>query len=264
MNDSACLTILVTRPDPAGSMLCALIKAEGDQAVHLPAMRFEPLVDQPDFQSALDHLGEQDWVLFVSPQAVYASIAAIRKKWPVLPPQLKFAAVGEGTAKALKEAGYLMAVHPQGEWNSESVLELPAFRSVAGQKIAIIQGEGGRERLPKALADRGATITQLIAYQRQLPNVEMAPFIKLLNQRGLDAVICTSFEGVQNIKKLFTDASWPILRSTPLIVVSERIKTLAHALGFQTIWVARNASHPAILECLVQKRKEIWQIKQTK
>lgn len=256
------LSVMVTRPAPAGTALCEFITTQGGQAIHFPTIAFEAS-NQPCFDEAITQLGEQAWLIFISPQAVTASVPAIRRAWPHLPPQVQFAAVGAGTARALHDAGYQVSVFPQSEWNSESLLALPIFQAIKGQKIAVIRGEGGRELIDQTLASRGALVTPVIAYKRVLPKTDMASTLLLFKQHKVDAVICSSFAGVQHFKILMGEAGWAFIRDMPLIVVSERIKRLAEDLGFQTIWVAQNASHAAIVEILAQKRNVLCQTKTT-
>ncbi len=256
------LTVMVTRPLPAGALLSELIVAQGGLAIHFPTIAFVP-ADTHRFEQAITQLGEQAWLIFISPQAVYASVPAIRRAWPHLPPTLKFAAVGAGTASALHDAGYQVSVYPDGEWNSEGLLALPLFQTVAGQKIAVIRGEGGREFIDQSLRERGAVVTPVIAYKRSLPDVDVASILLLFKQHKIDTVICASFESVKHLKILLGEAGWPFINTIPLIVVSERIKMLANDLGFQTIWVAQNASHAAVMETLAQKRKALCQVKIT-
>lgn len=262
MTSLAGLQVLVTRPDPAGAHLCEAIQTAGGVAIHLPTIDFAPPVDS--IELSLATLDQQNWLVFVSPRAVYSSVPAIRRMWPELPDNVKFAAVGAGTAKALHDAGYLTAVHPEGEWNTESVLALPAFQSVKGQKIAIIRGAGGREKLDHVFNERGADVTTVIAYQRILPVIDVQEYIALAQQQQINVMVCTSFDGVRHLKLLMGDAAWPAIKNIPLIVVSDRIKGLARDLDFQPIWVAKNASHEAIVEVLAQKKEEICRIQQTK
>ena len=93
----------------------------------------------------------------------------------------------------------------------------------------------------------------MIAYQRNLPVVDSKPYGALMKNHAIHVIVCTSFEGVQNLKKLLLE-SWFYLKDIPLIVVSQRMKILAHHLGFQTIWVAESASHAAIIKNLAQLR----------
>ena len=248
-------SVLVTRPAPAGLQLCNMIEAQGGHAIHFPTLAFAPS-DPARFEAAVSQLGEQNWLIFISPQAVYASVPTIRRTWPQFPPQVKFAAVGKGTANALQEAGYHVSVYPKDKWDSESLLALPEFQTIAAQKIAIIRGEGGRELLDKQLAERGAQVLQVLAYQRVMPNTDAAPILQLLKQHQLNAIVCGSFESVKHLKMMLGDAAWLDLKRLPLLVVSERIKMLAEDLGFQTIWVAENPSHEAVIELLVRGSKE--------
>jgi uroporphyrinogen-III synthase len=244
--------ILVTRPEPQGSELCKVLMAMGAHATHLPTLAFAPPSDQQAYEAAIAALGEQDMLIFISPQAVYSSIPDIRRRWPQFPSSLRFAAVGEGTAQALHEAGYVATLYPAIERNSEGLLALPEFQSIVGMKIAIIRGEGGRELIDKTLALRGAHVLPVLAYQRILPPIHMGPMLEAVKQQALDVIVCTSFQGVKNLKLLFGDAGWPYIRAVPLLVMSERIKRLAQDLGFQTIWVTTHASSEAILQALLR------------
>jgi uroporphyrinogen-III synthase len=248
------LHILVTRPEPQGEELCKLISAHGGHPIHFPTIAFAPPLDEESFQQAITQLGEQDWLIFNSPQAVYASIALIRKHWPHFPDTVKWAAVGAGTAKALQQAGY-EALYPDNEQSSEALLDLPDLQQVAGKKIAIIRGVGGRGLLDKIFTERGAIILPVIAYERILPDVDPAPILEKLRQHAIAIIVCTSYEGVRNLKILLGESASPYLHDIPLIVMSERIKMLAQDLGFRRIWVTRNASQAAILDTLAETRK---------
>jgi uroporphyrinogen-III synthase len=250
------LTILVTRPEPQGTELCRLISEQGGHAICFPTIAFAPAPNLHIFQQAVALLGEQDWLIFISPQAVYASVAPIRKVWPEFSGQTQFAAVGAGTAKALHEAGYNVIVKPFSEWSSQGLLDMPEFKAVTGKKIAIVRGVGGRELLDKVLAERGAHILPVIAYARVVPEVDIHPCLNLLEKRIIDILVCTSYEGVQNLKIMLGEAGWPYIKDLPLVVMSERIKMLAHNLGFQTIWVTHNASQTAILEACRKKEPQ--------
>lgn len=256
--------VLVTRPSPAGEELCNLIRQCGGVATHFPTIEFAPPQDLSAYQRAIASLGTQDWLIFISPQAVYSSIPAIRSAWPHFPPKVRLAAIGSGTAKALKEAGYRVATQPTAEWSSESLLDLPEFQEVDGKNITLVRGEGGRDLLAKTFSSRGAKVSHVIAYQRIIPKAAPKLYCDLLKTRKIDAIVCTSFEGVRNFKTLLGTTNWPYIKGIPLIVVSERIKSLAHDLEFQPIWVAHNASNEVILELLLQRENELCQMKQMK
>lgn len=236
MTDLHKLRILVTRPDPQGQELCREIAARGGVPIHFPTIAFLPPPNLEAYQSAIRQLDKQDWLIFISPQSVYASIASINKS-----PTVQIAAIGSGTAKALEQAGFTVNLIPEKEENSEGLLKLPALQQVSGKKIAIIRGAGGRELIDKTLAERGAKVLSVIAYQRGLPDVDITDCIDRVTNHEVDVIICTSFEGVRNLRELLGESTWSNLQKIPLIVISERIKLLAEDLGFRRIWVTRHS-----------------------
>ena len=259
--DLLSIYVLVTRPGAAGSELCDLIAAHGDKALHFPVIAFAPPADAAAFQQSIQALGEKDWIIFNSPQAVKAAVPAMRAAWPNFPEHVQFAAVGAGTAKALHEAGYVGALYPDAEWSSEGLLNLPEFQEVNDKKIAIVRGVGGREFLEKILTERGAEVMSCMAYQRILPITDASMCLKLIQQQQLQVIVAGSFESVSNLQLLLGGDCWPLLKKIPLIVMSERVKKLAAESGFQTIWVTQTASQDAVMDLISQQRDILCQIK---
>ncbi len=262
--DWSALHILVTRPGPAGEELCASITARGGKAMHFPVIAFAPPADQAGFMSAIESLGQQDWVIFNSPQSVRAAVPAMRSVWPNFPDTVKLAAVGAGTAYALRDAGYVAALMPETDWSSEGLLALPEFELVRDKKIMIVRGAGGRELLDKVFKERGADVTTCIAYQRMLPVVNAAPCAQMIRNHELNLIVAGSYESVSNLQLLLGKDISPQLFQIPLLVMSERIKKLAAESGFQTIWVTQTASQQAVLDLISQKKEVLCQINQKK
>ncbi len=243
------LTVMVTRPKPQGETLCDQIRAAGGHAIHFPTIEIHPPKSLAAFAKGIVGLGHYDWVVFISPQGVYLSAPAIHEHWSQFPPGVEVAALGGGTADALRQAGLPVDIYPMDDWRSEGLLDDASFQELAGKKIALICGEGGRDLLERTLTARGATLTRIIAYQRCLPKVSVDEYIKLLQTHRIDIILCTSGEILHNLK-LLLKAAWPELRLVPVIVISERMEILARQLEFETILEARNASFNAIMEIL--------------
>lgn len=233
------MRVLVTRPRPQGEELCAEIRAAGGEAIYFPVIDIKPAKDTVTFEKQISGLNEYDWVIFVSPRAVFHSVVEIKKQWPVLPEKMKIAAIGAMTAEALHEAGLSAAIYPEEEWNSEGLLELPEFKEVKDKKIAIVCGESGRDLLQNELTARGASVTRIVSYQRALPKREAV-------KQDFDIVVCTSVECIDNYKTLFGSTN------KPLVIVSERLKKHAEGVGFKKIFLAKNASTRAIVDELTK------------
>jgi len=248
------MTILVTRPNPAGNELCRLIDAHGGKAIHLPTIEIVPII-HPQLIENIKQIDQLDWLIFISPQAVYIGGQAIKKIWPTLPQHIKIAAVGAGTAQALKEMGYNVHVYPEMEAGSEGLLAVTEFSHIANKKIMIVRGQEGRELLAHSLEGRGAIVKHLITYERRKANININPYLDLLKTQQIDAIIGASVTAIQYLKELCGEIGWEYIKVIPLVVLSERIKTLAHNLGFQTIWITRNSSHIAFIEAIQKKGK---------
>jgi len=261
MNKLAGLMVLVTRPQPAGEALSQEIREQGGIAINLPTIEFGNAPVNEPWQEKIALLNQQDWLIFVSPHAVKTGLALLQQEGTTLPSHLKLAAVGSATAQALTTEGYHVDAYPAENQSSEGLLALRIFENVAGKRIMIVRGEGGRETLENNLRAKGAMVTPWITYRRLLPTLNTVECDTLCQPGRFDVVVTTSYEGVKNFKILAGDKGWSIIQSIPLIVVSERVKLLAMALGFQTIWVAKNASHAAIIEILSKRRNDLCRIK---
>lgn len=262
MNELANLFVLVTRPDPYGSLLCQQIIAAGGDALHYPTIAFAPPQDAARFMDDVKKLENYEWLIFISPQAVMASSPYLSA---VMKDSVKIACVGEATAELLKQQGFTQIFLPSQEVSSEGLLNLTAFASVKEKSMAIIRGEGGREMIDRVLKERGAKVTTVIAYRRVLPDVSsalQAVFEKRVLQHQINVIIGTSVTAMLNLKLLANEAIWLSLKKIPAIVMSERIKQESLALGYENIEVSETASESALLLFLAKERNRLCQMKQ--
>ncbi|EKD55153.1 MAG: hypothetical protein ACD_60C00025G0050 [uncultured bacterium] len=246
------LLVLVTRPMPEGEKLCAALRVEGAHPTYLPTIEIVPLLNEKNLIKCMNDLDQYTLFIFTSPQAVFQSVALIKKAGPIFPKTLQVAAIGLGTAKALQSAGFISVIYPE-EWSSEGFLALPLFQNLTGQRIAIFRGEGGRDLLAKQCEARGALVTPIVVYRRALPRVDdIEHYRELLQTQKIDIIVCTSGDGLRYLVHLMGADYLPLLQHTPLLVISERLIKLAKELQFDTVFLAANASHLAVIEALYQ------------
>ncbi len=239
--DLSGLQILVTRPKPYGDQLCDEITAQQGHAIYFPTIEIVPIKIN---EEEIKLLAQVDWLIFISPQAVLCGIPAILEYWPDFPGNAKLAAMGEGTAKALSLEGFVDVIYPPAdESTSEGFLKLPGFNALSGKQIALIKGIGGRELLAETLRARGANVQSIDVYRRELPVYDK---IDLLRQQKIDIMVCTSGESLHNLITLLGDGLFQV----PLVLVSQRLVELAKELGFKKVFLAKNASHAAIIDTL--------------
>jgi uroporphyrinogen-III synthase len=134
---------------------------------------------------------------------------------------------------------------------SEMLLSLPDLQKLSGKKALLLRGNGGRELLGESLAQRGAAVTYCECYQRSPIFYDGSEQSAHWQRAGVDILVVTSGEMLQQIYTLVPDyyrSSW-LLRCR-LVVVSERLATLAAQMGWSNIRVAENADNDALIRAL--------------
>ena len=222
-------TVLVTRPAHQAAALVQLIEAAGGAAVAFPALAVEA-VEASQLTDALSHLAEADMVIFISPNAAQFGMAAIG----ALPAAIRVFAVGPGTARALAAHGVADVVTPDGQ-DSEALLALPALQDVAGKRVVIVRGVGGRPLLADTLGARGAQVHYLECYRRVCPQADAAPLRARWQAGGIDAVTVASAEALHNLAALLGETGAPLLATTPLFAPHEKIAAAARRSGIAPV-----------------------------
>ena len=211
------MSILVTRPSPAGEELVSRLRTLGQVAWHFPLIEFSPGQQLPQLADQLAALGESD-LLF---------------------------ALSQHTVSGQK------ILYPQDREISEVLLQLPELQNIAGKRALILRGNGGRELIGDTLTARGAEVTFCECYQRCAIHYDGAEEAMRWQAREVTMVVVTSGEMLQQLWSLIPQwyrEHW--LLHCRLLVVSERLAKLARELGWQDIKVADNADNDALLRAL--------------
>jgi uroporphyrinogen-III synthase len=240
--------ILVTRPQQQAINLIALIEQHGGQAISFPTLEIVPLTNDV-VKTPLENLKSYQWLIFISANAVNFAVAANNGKIGYFT-QAKIAAVGKATAKALENVGLTVDLLPETDFNSEALLATAALQQVQNQHILIVRGCGGRETLRQELQKREAKVDYWEVYQRQIPAIDTAPVVTLLQQQRLDWLTITSSDALHNLVAML-ETHKALLVNVPLVVISERIKQIAKSIGFKKIVVSSSPDDAAILNTMI-------------
>ncbi len=227
--------ILITRPAVQADGLAARIEGLGGSAVLFPAMVITPPENTIALAHVIGNLRDYNLIIFISPTSVEQAWPFIRERHGDWPRGFALAAVGQGTARMLARYETSHVLVPEQGAGSESLLGLDALHDVAGKRILIVRGEGGRELLADTLRQRGAEIDYAEAYRRVKPAVDPASLLALWRRGGIQAVTVTSREILANLFDLLGEDGALLLRATPLFALHERIADAARARGVATV-----------------------------
>jgi len=245
------LHVVVTRPAHQAEALCDLIEQQGGHAIRFPVLEIVEPRDHDALYAVIDRLPDYDLAIFISPNAVHRAMNLISAR-AGLPPSLAIAAVGRASAKALNQHGCSEVISPQQKFDSEALLAMAELQQVAGKRIVIFRGEGGRELLADTLRERGAHVDYAECYRRAKPDTDVNPLLQHWVRNEVDIIIVTSDEGLHNLYELVGELGRQWLMKTPLVVVSERTRVLAQQMGFtQTPILATKASDETLFQAVM-------------
>lgn len=243
--------IAVTRPEGQAESLCRAIRAAGGEALPFPVLAIGPAPDAAPLLALLPQLDAFDLAFFVSPNAANYAMQFIlaRRSWP---PGLKVATVGKGSERVLAAYGCAAVIAPQQGFDSEAVIALPEFSAaaVAGRKVLIFRGDGGRELLAETLRERGASVEYVTCYRRFCPKLDPRLLLEPVARGEIDALLLTSSEGVRNLEQMLGAEGLEALRPVMVFASHPRIAAQARAAGFHAV-VETPAGDEGLMEALV-------------
>ncbi|PIE20439.1 MAG: uroporphyrinogen-III synthetase [Neptuniibacter caesariensis] len=253
------LRVLVTRPAHQAKALLQQLELQGAVPVSFPLLQIVPLSESDIGYHALKQkfldLDLYQHVLFISPNAVQLGYNWIDQYWPQLPLGIQWLAIGKQTAAKLSNYG-IDAYHSALGYDSEALLQSPALQKVAGDKVLIVRGEGGRETLAKELSARGAEVSYAEPYRRKCPEYSHQEIQQALFSEPLDAILISSGAGLENLLGLISNKDGKLITdslfSCHLIVPSNRIKFKARQLGFNRITTASGPDDNSMINALMQ------------
>lgn len=242
--------IVVTRPAAQADALLAALRAEQADVQSLPLLDIEPLAaNEPAMQAAVQILrGIADYqhIIFISTNAVAQGLAVFGQLGLPWPSTAAVYAIGRATAEALAAAG-IAAEQAEGNMNSEALLAKPGLQAIAGQKVLIVRGTGGRSQLADTLRQRGAGVDVVETYRRCCPPYGREAIAAAFTPLPA-AIVVNSGETLKNLAVYVSGMA--AVHQVLLVVPSQRVANMAQALGFSCVRTAANASDAAIMHAL--------------
>ena len=221
--------VVITRPANQAAALAELIEQAGAKAILFPALEILPLAVSND---TLNGVNKADMAIFISANAVEMGLQQAS-----LSTTCALAAIGNATTAALVQAGYRDIISPQIGADSEALLAESAMQNVAGKRIVIFRGVGGRETLRTVLTQRGARVEYIECYQRSVPSVSAIAVANLLARVDIAAVQAYSSETLSNFCAMIGVSGVAKFVQQALFVPHATIAEAARGLGFSDVIV---------------------------
>lgn len=244
------LGVVVTRPAPQARRLAGLIESAGGQAIEFPTICIQATASDAGRLGELRRLGDVDWFIFISTNAVEFGVPLINAANIDLT-AARVASMGAATSRSLKRHGIGVSLECPPPVGSDSLLGTAPMRQVRGQRVVIVRGVGGRELLRERLTERGASVSYIECYRRSCPQSDPAVLSRARADGRLDIIVTTSVDGLSNLMQLVAESGEDELLNTNLLVAGARQAEEARLKGWKgRIHMAEDASDPAIMKKL--------------
>ena len=227
--------VLVTRPAGRAHDLLAGLHARGVEAVHVPAIEIRAVTEGGPLDAALVGVDPAQFIVLTSANAARAVLdATVRVE--LEPLMVRWAAVGEATARVLEEAeidDVFVASAPNGEALAR---ELPIRKH---DRVLVPRADIADGLIVEILAERGAEVTDVVAYETdEAPEASRPLLAQALDDGPIDAVILTSGSTARGLLALADGAARERISATPVIAAGASTAAAARAAGYQTVLTA--------------------------
>jgi uroporphyrinogen III methyltransferase / synthase len=238
--------VVVTRARAQASGLAATLRALGAEVVELPAIRIEPRIESAEVREAVAAIGEYTLLCLTSPNGVrllFEALAADGRDARALA-GATVAAIGPGTARALRQEGILADVVPE-RFVAEALVEALAEVAIEGRRVLVARAAEARDVLPEALRERGAEVDVVALYEtvREEPSAEAVEAAQ-----GADYVTFTSSSTVANLTEALGDR---LPRSARVVSIGPVTSEAVRAAGLTVDVEAERHDIDGLLDALL-------------
>jgi uroporphyrinogen-III synthase len=196
--------VLVSRAKKQAGVLSSALRELGCEVIEIPFIEIRKPSSYKPLDRALRSLGDYDWLILTSVNGVEAMAARMAKlrlsaaNWK----QLKIAAIGPATKKAIEAQGLTVHVTPK-EYVAESVVRALQER-VKGKRILLVRAKVARDVIPRELRKAGANVDVFEAYETIVPKASQKRLREVLasSARRPHAITFTSSSTVRNFVRL--------------------------------------------------------------
>jgi len=244
--------VLVTRPAHLAAELAEAVTAAGGRVIAFPVIDIVP-EDPAAIAGTLARLAPADIVIFISRNAVQYGLDTLCNG------KAAIAAIGPATRDALDRAGRRVDIEPAGGFTSEDLLTEPALADVAGQRIRIIRGKGGRALLADTLQGRGAIVDYLDVYRRaphRFSREELAQLAQRWQAGEVRFVTAMSVASLDNLLRILPATCLENLAAAQLVTPSTRvIQTALERIPAVPALLAQSPRATHMVEAMVAGRR---------
>ena len=238
--------IVVTRARAQASGMARTLEALGAEVVELPAIRIEPTIETGEVRDAIESLHTYALICVTSPNGarlLFDAMNAAGRDARALS-QAQIAAIGPGTARALRDRGIIADLVPE-RFVAEALVEALAEVPVEGKPVLVARAAKARDVLPDALRARGAEVDVVALYEtvRETPAPDEI-------ERAMDADYVT-FTSSSTVKNFLEVTGGRVPEGARIVSIGPVTSETAREAGLEVGMEAERHDPDGLIEALV-------------
>lgn len=189
--------IVITRAEGQAEEFAARLRTLGAETVEFPVISILPPADPGPLLRAIRSLGDYDWVVFTSVNAVRFFVEALDRSHADLRSlRARICAIGPATRAAVERLHLNVALTP-AQAVGEGLVSAFASTPIAGQRVLLPRAAVARDIIPLELGKLGAKVDVVDAYRNEIPE-DAAERAAEIFARPADWITFTSSSTVKN------------------------------------------------------------------
>lgn len=246
--------VLVTRPRELVSSMAAKLRRLGAEVLELPAIRTAPVENQEALLHAFQKLDTYQWIAFTSPTGVRIFFEEMQKAEVDARRlgQVKFAVLGSGTARELKERGFFPDLMPD-IFDGAALGRALCRTCREGDRILIPRAKiGSREIIEELKKKPGLFLEDIATYDTFYETQEVIDQRKEFETGAIDCAVFTSASTVRGFVNAVPGLDYSKVRAA---CIGKQTKAAADAVGMQT-YMAKKATIDSLVELVTELKNQ--------
>ena len=239
--------ILVTRPRELSSQMADKLRRRGAEVLELPAIRTVPICPNPALEDCLERGQTYDWIVFTSPTGVRVFFERLMERYDVRKiAGARFAVIGSGTAKALKEKGFEADLMPD-VYDGANLGRTLAKQCRPGERILIPRAAlGTRELIRELETVPDLTLEDIPIYETEYETSPLIDEKKEFENGEIDYAVFTSASTVRGFARAVEGLDFSKVKA---VCIGAQTRAAAEELGMKA-WMSQKATMDSVAERL--------------
>jgi uroporphyrinogen-III synthase len=206
--------VVVTRAEPIDGPLSTELRSLGLRVLLWPAVSVA-IVETGPLEEALERVQAFDWIVFASRHAV----AAVTERMAMAPAGVRIAAVGQATARVLRQRGWPVDLLPSEANAAALVAAFAAEDAVRAGRILYPASSRALPTIAAGLSQLGAEVVQVEAYRTEsASSLDVEDCRSWITREGVGAVTFASPSAVEELERALGKDDFARLLSTATAV----------------------------------------------